>query len=89
MYAIAPPDHRLSALMSAEDRAALRAIRAAEGDDAGLPSDAGCPGSDDDIPLSRIDCIVSVAGRAVRIHLDPNAPGSVQATGEARQSTFA
>ena len=68
--------------MSEEDRAALEAIRAREGDAKGLPSDSGCPGSDDDIPMARLDVIVSVSGRAVRIHLDPNAPGSVQATGE-------
>ena len=33
-----------------------------------------------DIPFSRLDVIISVTGDAVAVHVDGNAPGSVQST---------
>ena len=35
---------------------------------------------EEDIPFSRLDVIISVAGDAVAVHVDGNAPGSMQST---------
>ena len=67
MYGMLPVDMYLTSIISADDCTAL-------GIDPNLRADQ--------IPMSRIDVIMSTTNGSVRLHLDPNALYSVQSTAE-------